>query len=111
MGNEYNPYYIRIRTTLGIALQAIREELVAALGPGAPAYRTVAKWVERFREGRKDVNDDVISNNPHSTYDNIVAETFLCHCIVERIIRDHLKLRKVTSRWVPHQLTAEQKEE
>ena len=30
---------------------------------------------------------------------------------MERIIHDHLKLRKVISRWVPHQLTAEKKKE
>ena len=105
----------------------IYEELATALGPDAPAYRTVAKWAERFREGREDVNDDlrsgrplselidenielvrqVITNDPHSTYDDIIAETFLSHGTIERIIHDHLKLRKVTSRWVPHQLTAE----
>ena len=131
MNNEYNRYYIRIRTILGIAPVTIHEELATALGPDAPAYRTVAKWAERFREGREDVNDDlrsgrpvseltdenielvrqVITNDPHSTYDDIITETFLSHGTIERIIHDHLKLRKVTSRWVPHQLTAEQKKE
>ena len=99
MNNEYNRYYIRIRTILGIAPMTIHEELPTALGPDAPAYRTVAKWAERFREGREDVNDDlrsgrpvseltdenielvrqVITNDPHSTYDDIIAETFLSH--------------------------------
>ncbi|CAF1572948.1 unnamed protein product, partial [Didymodactylos carnosus] len=132
MDNEYNRYYIRIRTILGIAPKTIHEELATALGPDAPAYRTVAEWAEwGFREGREDVNDDprsgrpvseltdenielvrqVISNDPHSTYDDIIAETFLSHGTIERIIHDHLKMRKVTSRLVPHQLTAEQKEE
>ena len=36
------------------------------LGPDAPAYRTVAKWPERFREGREDVNDDLRSGRPVS---------------------------------------------
>lgn len=121
MNNEYNRYYIRIRTILGIAPKAIHEELATALGPDAPAYRTVAKWAERFREERENVNDDprsgrpvsevtdknielvrqVIINDPHSTYDDIIAETFLSHGTIERIIHDHLKMRKVTSRWVP----------
>ena len=40
----------------------IHEELAIALGPDdAPAYRTIAKWAERFREGREDVNDDLRS--------------------------------------------------
>ena len=84
----------------------IHEELATALGPDAPAYWTVAKWAERFREGREDVNDDlrlgrpvseltdvnielvrqVITNDPHSTYDDIIAETFLSHGTIERII-------------------------
>ena len=131
MNNEYNRYYIRIRTILGIAPMTIHEELATTSGPDASAYRTVAKWVELFREGREDVNDDlrsgrpvfeltdenielvrqVITNDPHSTYDDIIAETFLSHGTIERIIHGHLKLRKVTSRWVSHQLTAEQKKE
>ena len=84
----------------------IYEELATALGPDAPAYRTVTKWAERFREGREDVNDDprsgrpvseltdenielvrqVITNDPHSTYGDIIGETFLSHGTIERII-------------------------
>ena len=105
MNNEYNRYYIRIRTIFGIAPMTIHEELATALGPDAPAYWTVAKWAERFC-GREDVNDDlrsghpvseltdenielvrqVITNDPHSTYDDIIAETFLSHGTIERII-------------------------
>ena len=66
MNNEYNRYCIRIRTILGIAPKTIHEELATALGPDAPAYRTVAKWVERFCEGREDVNDDLRSSRPLS---------------------------------------------
>ena len=106
MNNEYNRYYIRIRTILGIAPMTIHEKLATALGPDAPAYRIVAKWAECFREGREDVNDDlrsdrpvseltdenielvrqVITNHPHSTYDDIIAETFLSHGTIERIV-------------------------
>ena len=59
MNNEYNRYYIRIRTILGIAPMTIHKELATALGPDVPAYRTVAKWAECFRQGREDVNDDL----------------------------------------------------
>ena len=97
MDNEYNRYYIKIRTILGINPKTIHEELATALGPQAPSYPTVAEWAKRFREGREDVNDDprsgrpvseltdenielvrqVINDDPHSTYDDIVAETSL----------------------------------
>ncbi len=84
---------------MGINPKTIHEELATALGPKAPSYPTVAEWTKRFREVREDVNDDprsgrpvseltdehielvheVINNDPHSTYDNIIAETFLSH--------------------------------
>ena len=89
MDNEYNRYYIKIRTILEIDPKTIHEELRTALRPNAPSDRTVARWAKRFREGREDVNDDprsgrpvseltdenielvreVINNDPHSTYD------------------------------------------
>ncbi len=85
--------------------------------PNAPSYSTVVRWAKRFREGREDVNDEprsdrpiskltdtnielvrqVINNDPHSTYDDIIVETFLSHDTIERIIHDHLKMRKFTS--------------
>ena len=63
------------------------------MGPGAPSYTTVTRWAKHFRH----VNDhsrsgrsvseftgentqlvrQVISNNPHSTYDEIIVETSL----------------------------------
>ncbi|CAF1086736.1 unnamed protein product [Didymodactylos carnosus] len=131
MDNEFDRYYIKIRTRLGIDPTTIHEELTTALGPNAPSYRTVARWAKRFREGREDVNDEprsgrpvseltdenielvrqFINNDPHSTYDDSTAETSLSHGTIERIIHECLKMRKVTSRWVPHQLTDEQKQE
>ncbi|CAF3142115.1 unnamed protein product [Rotaria sp. Silwood2] len=130
MTDEFNRYYIKIRTILEIDAKTNCEELTTALGPDAPAYSTVAKWAKRFREGREDVNDDfrsgrpisvltdeniervrqVIEDDPHSTYDDIIAETSLSHGTIERIIHDRLKMRKITSRWVAHQLTDEQKQ-
>ena len=103
----------------------------SSLGSKTPSYPTVAEWAKRFREGREDVDDDprsarpvfelidenmelvreIISSDPHSTYDEIIAETSLSHDTIERIIHDCLKMKKITSRWVLHQLTDEQKQE
>ena len=40
-----------------------------------------------------------------------MVETDLSRGTIERIIHDHLEMRKVTSRWVAHRLTDEQKQE
>ena len=57
MDNEYNRYYIKIRTILGINLKTIHEELATALGSKSPSYPTVAECAKHFREGRENVND------------------------------------------------------
>ncbi|CAF5167834.1 unnamed protein product, partial [Rotaria sp. Silwood1] len=64
---EFDRYYIKIRSILGIDAKTIHGELTtAALGPNAPSYRTVPRWENRFREGREDVNDDPRSSRPVS---------------------------------------------
>jgi transposase len=131
MDNENVRFVVKIRAILGMNTTAIHEEFTTTLGPLAPSYRTVARWEKRFREGREDLNDDqrsespvsettdenielvrqVIDNDPHSTYDEIIGETSLSYGTLERIIHDHLKLKKLTSRWVPYELSDEQKQE
>ena len=66
MDNEYNRYYIKIRTILGRNPKTIHEEVAAALGPNAPSYPTVAEWAKCFREGREDINDHPRSASPLS---------------------------------------------
>ena len=86
------------------------------------------KMGKTFSQEREDINDhprsasplsqftseniqlvrQVFSNDPHSTYDEIIPDTSLCHGTIERIIHDYLKMKKVTSCWIPHQLIHEQ---
>lgn len=125
MEKEHNRYYIKIRSLLGIKPAAIHQELVLALGDHAPCYTTVTRWVNEFNEGRESVKDrgrigrpvtesnqvncnrvhDIIKENPHATYDQIEVETGLSRGTIYTIIHEILKLHKVTSRWVPHELT------
>ena len=100
---------------MGINPKTIHEELSTTLGSKTPSYPTVAQWEKRFRERRENVNDDhrsacplfeltdenielvreIISNDPHLTYDDIiVVETSLSHRTIERIIHDCLKIKK-----------------
>ena len=129
MDNKLNRYDIKVRTILQIVPKTIHEELVAALEPSAPSSTTVTRWAKRFHQGRANVNkhprsatplfeftgeniemvQQVISNDPHSTYDEIIPETSLPHGTIERVIYDCLLMKKVPSRWVPHQQTHEQR--
>ena len=129
MNNQFNLYYRIIRTILEIDRKTIHEEFVTALRPSAPSYTIVTRWAKHVRERKEDVNDDprssspvseftgeniqlvrqVISNDPHSAYDEIIPDASLSHGTIERIIHDCLKMKKVTSRWVSHQSTNEQK--
>ncbi|CAF1405191.1 unnamed protein product, partial [Rotaria sp. Silwood1] len=77
--------------------KTIHEELVAALGPNAPSYTTVTGWAKRFREGREEINDDPRFGRP-----------------VSKLTDENIELARqviITSRWVPHELTDEQKQQ
>ncbi|CAF1309521.1 unnamed protein product [Rotaria sp. Silwood1] len=109
MNNEFDRY-IKIGTLLGMDPKTIHVELATALGPNAPSYTTSARWAKCFREGREDLNDDppvseltaesielvrqVINNDPHSTYDDIIAESSLSCDTIERIIHNCLTMKK-----------------
>jgi [histone H3]-lysine36 N-dimethyltransferase SETMAR len=128
---EKEPYrfYIKTRTLLGINATTIHEELTTAYREEAISYSTVQRWSKVFREGEMELEDDprsgrpvsktteeniqlvrrIIDEDPHSTYDDIEAETQLSHGTISKIIHEYLKMKKVISRWVPHELTPEQK--
>ena len=118
MDNQLNRYYIEIRTILEIDPKAIHEKLVTALPPSTPSYTTVTRWAKRFHEGRENADDhprsaspvseftgenielvrQVISNVPHSAYDEIIAENSLSlSCYYKRIVHNWLKMKKVAS--------------
>lgn len=125
---EYRAY-IKTRTVLGIPATDIYKELAVAWGDDAPQYRTVAKWVALFKEGRESLDDDprsgrpitkftsanidlvkqLLDEDPHATYDEIEVETSLSHWMIHEIIHVALRMRKLTSRWIPHELTDEQR--
>ena len=66
LDNEYNRYYIKIRTILGINPKTIHEELVTTLGSNTPSYPTVVQWAKHFHEGRENVNNDRRTARPLS---------------------------------------------
>ena len=107
----------------------IFNDLKLAFKEDAPSYMTVCRWVTRFKEGREDLEDeerlgrpitattsacievisDLIKSNPYINFDEMEAETSYSRGSIFNIVHEHLKLRKIISRWVPHQLNDLQK--
>lgn len=130
MEKQHIRFYIFVRFKLGFNPTSIHADLVEVFGDQAPSYATVTRWVVKFSEGRDDLEDEdrigrpitvstqanidlvstVIEENPFSTYDDIQAQTSLCHGTINHIIHDYLKMKKITSRWVPHLLSPENRE-
>ena len=51
----------------------------------------------------------LIEDNPNISYKQIEASTLYSAGTINKIIHAHLKLRKITSRWVPYDLNSDQK--
>ena len=131
MNKENFRFYIKVRTALGIQPTTIYDELSAVFGDEAPSFRSVARWSKWFREGREEIEDEarpgrpitettsenieqvqsLINDDPCITIDELEAQTDLSRGTVQRIVSDHLNLRKVTARYVPKYLTDFQKAE
>lgn len=121
--------YIFVSFKLGSNATAIHGNLVKAFGSDACSYDTVVKWINRFKDGKMNISDSfrsgrpitettpqnialvdgLIKEDPHITYDQIEELTNLNHWVINKIIHEHLNLKKISSRWVPHFLTEAQK--
>ncbi|CAF0977466.1 unnamed protein product [Didymodactylos carnosus] len=100
------------------------------MGDQAPSDRTVRNWYHEFdrnnfsvedaaRSGRPrtaineetiDAVKSIIEDDPHSTYEEMEHTLGIGSSAVNSIIHEYLKLHKICTRWVPHQLTDGQKQ-
>ena len=125
----------QIRSSIFVAFknnktpQQAKVELDAALGKHAPKVWCIQNWYRRFRDGKADVKDEARSGRPKSavtdknvaavremvvadpnvTYRNIQGNVSIGSAAVNTILKKKLKCRKLVSRWIPHELTEEQK--
>jgi [histone H3]-lysine36 N-dimethyltransferase SETMAR len=127
MKKENLRFYIKIRANLGKDAKSICDELKQAMPASAPSLRTVMRWFKHFSNGSERLEDmqrsgrpitatnnyyirrieSIIEENPYITYDEIKEQTSISIGTIHNIIKSELKLKKLTSRWVPHELSDE----
>lgn len=104
-------------------------ELDTTLGDQAPSYATVTRWYREFQAGREDFQDDprsgrpptavteenvaaaknLIDDDPRITQAMIASHLNIGSAAVDTILHEHLRMRKLCARWIPHVLTDSQK--
>ena len=119
--------WIKIERARGRTARQCHQGLQEACGESALPYRTVARWVKAFNEGRQNVADvrrpgrpsvseeevyaltALLDSDRRHTIRELARETGLAHTTVLHILKERLGMRKIASRWVPHDLTEMQK--
>ncbi|XP_037941999.1 uncharacterized protein LOC119674914, partial [Teleopsis dalmanni] len=113
----------------GLSRQECIDELKSLYGDEPPSYSTVKNCFNEFNRGRRLLNDEFRERRPktavvpenieavselimqdrHVTYREIEASLGISPTITHSILHEHLAVRKVCSRWIPHNLIIAQK--
>lgn len=113
----------------GLSQQESCQRLQLAFGDEAPSRSSVYSWFGEFRRGRDHLHDDVREGRPatavtESNIDTVrqllmTDKKITCQQIrtelgigmsqVQNILHEQLKVRKLCTRWIPHDLTEDQK--
>lgn len=114
----------------GLTRQECFESLRETFGNEAPSEKTIYNWFAEFRRGRESVSDEsregrpksvvnpknidavrkMIEEDRHVTYREIEATLGISKTAIQSILQEHLAVKKICSRWIPHNLTEAQKE-
>ena len=114
----------------GLSRQECTDQLTSTFGDEAPSFATVKRWYNEFNRGRHSLTDEIREGRPksvvvqenidavqnliledrHVTYCEIEATIGISSTSIHKILHDHLAVRKVCSRWIPHNLTKTQKD-
>ena len=101
------------------------ERLTQAFGDLAPSHETVFRWSAEFKKGWTSLKDEersgrptsvvteenisavdaLIKENPRRTYKDIEGALEVSSRSVSTILHQHLRVRKISSRWAPHHLS------
>ncbi|KAJ4426401.1 hypothetical protein ANN_27215 [Periplaneta americana] len=97
------------------AARPCHEGLVETCGETALPYTTVARWVRVFNEGRESLANVTRPGRPSVSDEQVQAVAVLLdtdrsqtirlsHTTVLHILKNRLRMRKIASLWVPHDL-------
>ena len=113
----------------GLKPKEIKAELDAVHGTSAPVLATIYNWVNEFKRGRTSTEDeqrsgrpvevstpemidkihDMVLNDRRVKLREIVEATGVSKGTVISILHEKLDMKKLSARWVPRLLTAENK--
>lgn len=113
----------------GLNFTDCHQNLIKAFADDAPSIHTVRRWFIEFKRGRHSLEDDHRSGRPadavtpanirlvaelikekrNLTFNEIQQALGIGASAVNSILHDHLGVRKVASRWIPHLLSDDQK--
>jgi len=113
----------------GLTQQQSIDRLSSAFVDEAPSRTTVYDWFAEFKRGRSslgqasgagrpksaitpeniDAVQKLIEEDRHVTYQEIQTSLGIGMSQIQKILHDELWVRKLISRWVPHNLSEEQK--
>ena len=114
--------YIKARSKLGCSLKKLMTEISTAFGPSCVSYDMVRWWKKKFESGVESIKNAPKSGKPKSasrkeivskikeiiegdarfTVRDIARKVGISLSTVHLILKKHLKVRKISARWVPH---------
>ena len=127
--NENLRFYIFTAWKQGTRALQILRDLKSVYGAKCTTHKTILKWIGKFKRGQTELKDKVrcgrpnvtvnerniarvekaIRDSPNITIRALATMLGLSTKGIHTIIHNHLGLRKVCAKWVPHKLSAEQK--
>ena len=122
--------FIKISILYGKSSTEIYKNLQEACGTIALSGTRVFDWARQFKSGRSTITDNtrsgrpatatdeiyvnsvsvLIAEDPRQTCEQIAYTLGISHTSVHQILTEHLGKRKVAAKYVPHDLTVEQKQ-
>ena len=122
---------IKFLTKEGAKAKEIHRHMADVYGDSSPKYSTVAKWSAEFKRGRDSLEDDpragrpadvisqemidrverLVLNNRRIKVAELASECGISNGSVYTIIHEHLRMSKVSARWVPRNLNMQDRQQ